>query len=681
MVRRIRLGPALVASTLLCAAVARAEESPPLTEELFLGDMPQVLTATRLRQPLSETPAAVTVIDQRVIRASGATTIPDILRLVPGMQVGHLDGHASVVTYHGLSDVYARRLQVLIDGRSVYTPAFGGVQWEALPVALEDIDRIEVTRGPNGVTYGANAFSATVNVITRDPAQDQGLSAKATRGSIGTSDSLIRHGGTTGDLRYRTTLGYHRDAGFENTVDDKRVSLFTFRSDYRASNRDSVESQFGYQGGTYGDGTENDRVDPSREKDVDSAFGQMRWKHIVNAENEYQLLFYHNYYRSSDTYRTALLSQVYNVSPATIVATFGRPDQQFNVIEDLHTQRSDLEFQHTLTFGADLRFVWGTEARLDRVRGQGWFNTADWIDNKLFRLFSDVEWHAQPDWIVNTGAMYEHNDITGGDVSPRIALNYRMSPGQTLRTGASRAYRTPSAFEAYADTAYRFGDGAALDQLYRGSDRLQPEEITSYELGYIGQFYDPQVLVDLRLFHDTIRKIIAEYRDVTTSELSTSPNGSKSFSNDGNAEVGGAEMQLTWSPTVRTQLIYSYAYTRQHGRLVRTSPNQYGNTEYGTTESSTPLHTRSLMAMHRFTNGIETSVAYYKVGQFRFLESSGHSGDYNTVDARLAYRARLGRDAMELALVGQNLTGDYYDYNSRNVFDKRYFFTLGMELR
>lgn len=670
---RLPLLSALAAGALFAGA-ARAESSL-LTEDLFLGDLPPVLSATRLPQPLSETPASVTIVDRHMIEASGATTLPDILRLVPGFQVGHIDGHTSVVTYHGLSDAFARRLQVLVDGRSVYTPAFGGVLWTDLPLAIEDIDRIEVIRGPNGVTYGANAFAATVNIITRDPAQDQGTFVKLTHGDVDTNDALLRYGGNTGALRYRVTLGYHEDSGFPETADNKRVSLLALRGDYRPTDRDSIDLQFGYNGGPRGDGTQNDPVDPARDRQVKSSFSQVRWKRALSADNEYQVQFYHNYYRSSDTYRTAPLSQIFGVPPAAIPIAFGgRPDQQINVVEDVRTERYDLEFVHTLGLQQDLRMVWGAETRLDRVGGQGWFNTANPIDTTLYRLFSDLEWRIQPGWIVNAGAMYEHNDITGGDVSPRVALNYRLSPTQTLRTGISRAYRTPSAFESQADAAYRFSDGAALDQLFKATQTLGPEQITAYELGYLGRFSDPRAFVDLRLFHEDIRHIISEYRDTSIPELSASPNGSKTFNNDGSADIDGAEAQFKWFPTTRTQLIFSYAYTHQTGRSFSMVPNQYAPTD-----SSTPLHTRSLLAVHRFDNGVEGSLAYYKVGRFRFLEARDYAGDYNTVDARLAYRGRLGNKEIEISLVGQNLTGDYYDYSERRVFDKRYFVILSLK--
>ena len=166
------LALSLIASGSVPAADEVAMADP--TERDFLSDMPVVLSVSRLAQPLPEAPGAITVIDREMIRASGFHELPDVLRLVPGFLVGHLTGGITTVNYHALAEDNSRRMQVLVDGRSVYTPSFGGVDWSNLPIALEDVDRIEVIRGPNGATFGANAFLATINIITRHPSQDEG---------------------------------------------------------------------------------------------------------------------------------------------------------------------------------------------------------------------------------------------------------------------------------------------------------------------------------------------------------------------------------------------------------------------------------------------------------------------------------------------------------------------------
>jgi len=160
---------------LACAQQAQAE----VTESAFLDELPVVLSVSRLSQPVSEAPAAVTVIDRDMIRASGFRDIPDLLRLVPGFSVAYTRDNTWAIGYHGMADAFSRRFQVLVDGRSIYSAAYGAVYWGELPLSIDDVERIEVVRGPDAATYGANAFLAVINIITKDPSQTLGGFASA----------------------------------------------------------------------------------------------------------------------------------------------------------------------------------------------------------------------------------------------------------------------------------------------------------------------------------------------------------------------------------------------------------------------------------------------------------------------------------------------------------------------
>lgn len=160
----------VLAGVQACADQALAAVS----ETDFLGELPVVLSASRMSQPVNDAPAAVTIIDRDMIQASGFRDIPDLLRLVPGFSVAYTRDNTWAVGYHGLADAYSRRFQVLVDGRSIYSPHFGAVHGGDLPVAIEDIERIEVVRGPNAAVYGSNAFLAVINVVTQSAAQAQG---------------------------------------------------------------------------------------------------------------------------------------------------------------------------------------------------------------------------------------------------------------------------------------------------------------------------------------------------------------------------------------------------------------------------------------------------------------------------------------------------------------------------
>ncbi len=675
----MRLDTAVFATlvVLWTAPVGAAEpETTRTPEEIFFQDVPVVLSATRLSQPVSESPAAITVIDREMIEASGAIEIPDLFKLVPGFQVGHAnnasDGPIIVVTYHGLSDRYARRMQVLVDGRSVYTPLFGGVQWNDLPLAIEDIERIEVIRGPNGVTYGANAFAAIINIITRDPQLDHGTQASITRGDIGTRKTFLRHGGETGNLNYRVTAAQQEDDGIIPTPDDKRSTLLTFRGDYRIDARDSLDIQLGYNTGPRGKG-DGSNTNPLREENVKSAFEQMRWRRVISPDEELNLQLYHNYHHISDTYQTALLSTIFSSAPPF----FGRPDQRLTVSGDTTSERLDLELSHTLRPWHSLRLVWGSELRLDRVASEAWFGTSNYLGNRLRRLFANAEWKFSPDWILNAGAMYEHNSMTGGEVSPRLAINHHLNRHHTLRGGVTRAYRTPSLYEQRADTNYRFPDGGVIDRLYKTDARISPEEITSYELGYHGEFPVSKLSLDFRVYRDTVRNIIAlASNDSSVSDLVG--NGGSTFRNEGHAEISGADLQLEYRPSPRTRLFLAYAHANQEGRVrSKISPVEYSNTLH-----STPTETTNLMVLHKFPNNIEASANYRIVTDMEFLGGGTEpTRNYTTGDLRLAWKFRSGDIRGQMAMTVQNITGAHFDFDDSAVLDTRYLYTLSLEFR
>jgi len=224
-------------------------------DELFF-EMPVVLSANRLEQPVSDAAVSISVIDRETIEASGARTIPEVLRLVPGIQVGYSgnefgDEPKYVVTYHGHSEQYSKQMQVLVDGRSIYEPFFGGINWKAIPVNIDDIERIEVSRGPNIATYGSNAFLAAINIITRTAAEDQGSYVRTNVGNHNIADLTYRFGGTNGDLDYRVTASTLNDNGMDSAnqfdhSDDTNNNNIDYRLDYQLDNKNTLSYQGGY---------------------------------------------------------------------------------------------------------------------------------------------------------------------------------------------------------------------------------------------------------------------------------------------------------------------------------------------------------------------------------------------------------------------------------------------------
>ncbi|WP_304641802.1 TonB-dependent receptor plug domain-containing protein, partial [Pseudomonas sp.] len=243
----------------VCAALALSVAVPALAlDDPLMGstDLPTVLTATRLRQAPAEVPGSMTVIDRELIRASGARDVPELLRLVPGMKVGYLSGHRSNVNYHGTNTTEARRMQVLVDGRSVYRPGLATVDWTDIPLALEDIERIEVFRGPNTAAYGANALMGVINIISTSPDNYHGTRVKVTSGDRGVRDVYASQAFSHASTRARLSLFAKEDDGFDidqfdsDYRDSRRLNAFTFASSTELGANRVMDWQLGAKEGT-----------------------------------------------------------------------------------------------------------------------------------------------------------------------------------------------------------------------------------------------------------------------------------------------------------------------------------------------------------------------------------------------------------------------------------------------
>lgn len=644
-----------VARNVVCVAlcflglVASAQAAPdaPLSEEEFFTDIPVVLSVSRLSQPVSEAPSAVTVIDRDTIRTSGVRDIADLFRFVPGFYVGSYLGHEPVIS-HGITGRVYGRVQVLVDGRSVYTPLFGQVPWSSLPVHLEDIERIEVTRGPNAASYGANSFFGVINIITRHAAEERGGAALVRAGDDGIADGMLRYGGRSGDLDYRLTLGYQADDGLANLHDFRRVSMLSGRGDYRINATDALQFQFGYSDGHQGQGWATAELNPPHTQHISNAFAQMRWQRVLGVDDEMAVQFY---YTQTDSRERADTRAIGSVLPTTL---------------SLNTtaERYDLEFQRNQGLGPSVRVVWGASARLDRVYAPLYLNTEAIFDTDLYRLFGNLEWRLTPSVIVNVGAMGEHNSVTGSELSPRGAINWHFAPGQTIRAGISEAARTPTVLEN--DGAYYLnlpvsGVGNVAFPYYFGPGNLKAEHLLSREIGYIGAWPEIGLDVDLRLYKEDFSDIIDVTRH-TQLMLGVFQQRYYVYGNLGQAETEGAETQIGWHNT-NSRVWFTHAYRRTNS----------GETSY---VNATPDHIYSVLAAHRFPGKIEVSASFYHVDAMEPIGDGSYLTGHNRVDLRLAKQFRLGNADSEIALVGQNLVGSYYDYNDKNKIEQRVFMTL-----
>lgn len=663
----------LLCTTFPPLAIA-SEDAGELSEEAYLGDMPTVLTVSRIAQPLNESPSAVTVIDEETIRASGIVDLPDIFRLVPGMYVGHNAGYFHTVnptvSYHGLTDAYSRRMQVLVDGRSVYSPIYGGVQWSDIPLAIEDIARIEVTRGPNSASHGANSFLGVINIITKHASETLGNMAVLTSGSD-RKGLTVRHGGKQGDLQYRVTAGLKNDDGLQERNDDKRIRMLNFRADYRLNARDELEFQFGYNGGGREEGMleEDALLFLPRTKSVSNHFEQLSWRRALSPESELRLQAYHTREESDDFMRTADLN---SALPAPILV-----EPRILRDHDVVTDRYDLEAQHTFSPTASTRFIWGGSVRLDRTKAPLFLGTRDTENFRLGRLFGHLEWTPLPRLVLNAGAMLEDNSLTGTDLTPRASANFKLAPGHTLRASISTATRTPTLLEEKFNTRNVLPTVipgiTILNQLYLSTGGLSPERITSREIGYQGNF--GRLSLDGRLFHDNIRDVIDGYTYNGFPHepgLTPFPSSTSSYRNSSGINLHGFEAQAQLRLGTHTRVIGNYSHIRINPDMDGDFTSDGEERRFGELSESMPVNSFSLLAWHRFGSGWMGTVGYYQMGETKMPGDGNRVDSARHWDLRLARSFKLGKTHNELSLTSQNaLDHDYQEFARYNTVQRR----------
>jgi len=638
---------ASLALALALPAYAPAAAVDVATEADFLAPLPVVLTVSRLPQPASEAPAAVTVIDRDMIRASGFTEIADLLRLVPGFNVAFVRGFNPTLAYHGLTDAYSRRMQVLVDGRSIYVPDFGEVRWDDLQLVMEDIDRIEVVRGSDAASYGANAFLAVINIITRHPSQDPGDFVSLGGGSKDFYRAVYRHGGRTTDMDYRITASIRGGGHFDNLPDRSRAGFVDAQSDYRLSLTDNVQVRFGWSEGSHGGGYFDGIIEPPYDRRTEASFVQLNWHRVSDAQTEMSLQYSH--------------SQFHNINEWAIHG-LPPPLDGYPVNLNYEAARDDVEFQHTLSPTPGVRLVWAVGARTDQTRSPTYFGTPDTLHGDSFRVLAHAEWQASPAFLLHAGAMAERNYFTGTDVSPRLALNYFPAPGHSLRIAVTRGYRTPTFYEQMTNTRLLLDGMIFFLRSLPPPSGLRPESVLSREIGYLGSVRKLGLEWDLRLFHDDFHNLIGDFAVPHDADL-LGTTDAISYRNRITANSTGAEYQLRWRPAVGTQIILSQSYVnlKSDDELVA---------------HSAPASSLSLLAMREFSAGISASLGYYQGGPMTWLGEGTAVDAYQRLDLKLAKRWRAGDTNYEAALTLQNLLQPYSEFRPENAFDRRGFVTL-----
>lgn len=678
--------PALLCGTVMAQPPADTDTDADAPSELdFFSELPVVLHATRLDQPAQKAPVAVTVIDRASIEASGAQDIPTVLRLVPGFQLGRITGARSTVALHGFSDRFQRNMQVLVDGRSVYDPGYGGVFWADLPVTLEDIERIEVIRGPASSLYGANAFSATVNIITIHPGEQRGMTAKVAGGSRRYRKGFVRYAGGNEKLDYRVSLSGDENTGLETRHDYNRTNRLNLRADYQLDANDLLMFSAGLGDGPRDDGFEGDPTQPPRTYENKNRYAQLKWTRVTEPGEEVSLQLYYNYLDVDDEFQTPPLSELFGAPPEFVPLLLNRPDQPLDMGFALKTRRYDLEFQHITHPLPDLRLVWGAGARHDEAYSHSLL-LPESADRSSARGFFNTEWQAQPWLTVNAGAMLEKYQGFSAELSPRVSASFHISPRQTLRLSAGRGVRMPTLFEARGYASLRFQDGSLADVFYATEADIHPEIMDSIELGYVGQFPEHGVNLDFRLFRNEVSGWMQQAYDPTypeplaehpVAEVRDTIEGVYVNGNRGRYQVHGLEFAADLKPFKRLRLRLALSATdSEASHIAKVNPIDIRHRN-----NYAPSTTLSLLGILRLPQQVQLSVGYYHVDPMDWLGEGDLTPGFHEWDARIAKRFRFADADLNLAAVVQNIGGVHKDFQKENLYGSRALLEASVDFR
>ncbi|MDH5699967.1 MAG: TonB-dependent receptor [Nitrospirota bacterium] len=583
----------------------------------------EVTSVSKKKQKLSESAAAIYVITQEDIRRSGVTSIPEALRMAPGIQVARINNNQWAVSARGFNDRFSNKLLVLIDGRPIYNPLFAGVTWEVQDTILEDIERIEVIRGPGGTLWGVNAVNGVINIITKHSQDTQGVLAS---GIAGSEEGIvsIRHGGKTGeDLQYRLfTKYFNRDTSFHSggAHDDTRMFRSGFRTDWKASSSDTVMAQ----GEFYtGDGGQQNSVATSNgfpfgfttvNEDVEMSGGHFlgRWDHQFSQQSDMALQLYYDRF----TRHEAALK--------TTIDTF------------------DIDFQHRFALFPQQEVLWGFEYRFWMDDLQNNPTTSAFPDSRSFSLISGFlqdELTLIPDTLTLTvGSKFTHNDFTGFEYQPSGRMLWIPAEGHSLWGAVSRSVRIPSRFEDNAQLNLPASSTVPVPSTIRGNQQLKSEELLAFELGYRLSALE-QVSFDITGFYN-------QYNHIRGSQTVNLFPPLVQVINQLDVQTIGVELASDIQLLDRWRIRGAYSY-------INIDVDGPANPALNTTGRATPKHQGSIRSLLSLPYNLEFD------SWLRVIDNLGVRSipGYVELDLRLGWKPI---PQMDISVVGQNLLDNHH---------------------
>jgi iron complex outermembrane recepter protein len=637
VLRRCIVRVVLLALGVSLALPAWAKQKQKDLTNLSIEDLMNfpVTSVSKTEQSLSKAASAIFVITPEAIRRSGANNIPDLLRMVPGLDVARINANTWAVSVRGFNARYSNELLVLMDGRTVYAPTFGGVFWDVLDLPLGSVERIEVIRGPGASIWGANAVNGVVNIITTKSSATQGLRLVAGDGNVDQGFGTVQYGGRLGKrTHYRAYAKYLNQGQFPTNTDANgedgwRMLRGGFRADSVLSSKNTLMFQGDIYSAREGLPTSDFVIMPSpAERDlqlminVGGGFLQGVWNHTASPRSNTSL------HLSYDTYE--------------------RNDQ---LREERHT--FDVDFQHNFNVRARQQIVWGGTYRYSISRSEGSSGAslvpAD-LNTQLFSSFIQDEIVLVPDHLFFTlGTKLEHNHYTGFGIMPSARVAWTPTQRRTLWAAFSKTARTPSE----TDTALRADVGAFAGPggipvvvTLSGNPLVRNEESTDYEIGYRTSFTE-QFSIDVTAYYNN-------YAHQNTSEPSLPflvqmplphlvlPLVTMNLMH---GETHGFEVAVNWKATRRWTLNPGYAFEQIHMHL---APASQDTSSVSEAQGSSPVNAAQLRSHVDLLRGLSWDTSAFFVGRL----NDPREPSYTRLDTGLSWP--LG-EKINLSLFGQNL--------------------------
>jgi len=604
----------------------------------------EVTSVSKKEQKMSQAAAAIFVITQEDIRRSGAANIPDLLRMVPGMDVSQINANTWAISARGFDDQFSNKLLVLIDGRAVYTPLLGGVNWDVQSVPLEDTERIEVVRGPGATVWGANAVNGVINIVTKKAADTKGAMVTGGGGTEGQAQGTVQYGGDIKEsTNYRIFANYLNygslpAVGGGSGKDNWNLLHGGFRADSKISSSDSLTVQgdlyTGQEGATVihiysvappviGNLNANNQLSGG------NILG--RWSHTFSSRSDTTFQFYFDKYARSGPQASETRDTI------------------------------DFDFNHHFAWGSRQDVIWGAGYR------RTWDTTIGTIDDSftqpgttlhLFNFFVQDTVTLNPDrFFLTAGTKVENSYFTGYEIEPSVRLAWTPSNRLTFWSAVSRAERSPARRDTgliaplavFPDPA---GSNTPVEVILFGNPKFQSEHVVAYEAGFRAQPND-RLSIDVSTFfnrYDHLETVEPGLEIFQASPLPARFVIPMTFGNLMYGSTEGGELSANLKLTDRWTLSPGYAFLEMH---LHTKPSSLDTTSEAEFQGSSPQHQAQLRSHVDLSHGLSWDASAYFVSE---LPIQGVAS-YTRIDTQLKWKFA---ERAEFTLVGQNLLQDHH---------------------